>query len=103
MPQYRLVPSGKPSMVPTDEIILARDEDTGEVTASVSVGEAADLDQKYLPSATDLANQLGYVVVEIEVAEAPPPDQSSDQPSDQPPQGEQPAAGEPPANPPQST
>lgn len=65
MPFYKLVASGRPDVI-ADEIILARDPQTGEVTKSINSRIAEELTDEEVAIARGAANTLGYRVLELE-------------------------------------
>jgi hypothetical protein len=65
MPFYMLVASGRPDVI-ADEIILARDAQTGEVTKSIGTRLAVELSDEEVASARNAASQIGYSILAVE-------------------------------------
>lgn len=67
MPRFRLVASAvKRAELWVDEIILSRDEETGEVKHSLSTRQATELPEEAVQNAKEAAGRLGYQLVEVE-------------------------------------
>lgn len=68
MPHHRLVPVGRHDSY-ADEIILSRNEDTGEVEHRLSIHDVHEIPEELLEEAHDLAGRVGLRVVEADAPE----------------------------------
>jgi carbamate kinase len=74
MPHYKLIATAKKRAdVIVDEIILARDKVTGEVTSRISTSVAHEIENELLGKAKQEAARFGFAVVE-----APEPEEATE-------------------------
>jgi hypothetical protein len=69
MPHYILRKASKATHVIADEIILAKDKTTGEITKFLSTARPSEIEADLLGDARKIARRMGYKVVETSPAE----------------------------------
>jgi hypothetical protein len=101
MPHYKLVASGRRPELKADEIVLSRHEDSGEPKHTLSTRRPSEIPEEMLTEASNLAERLGFSVVESEPEEEMQERTEEEQAADQSVDADQPvgadAAGQAPA------